>query len=57
MKVCTVIVTYGDRFHYLEQVMNACFEEGVDKIIVVDNASSENSRGKLKEYEKNIKIK
>ncbi len=51
MKTCAVIVTYGDRFHLLEQVMDACYKEGVDKVIVVDNASEQNSRDKLKEYE------
>ena len=35
MKVCAVIVTYGDRFHLLEQVMDACYKEGVDKIIEI----------------------
>ena len=29
MKVCTVIVTYGDRFYLLKQVMDACYREGV----------------------------
>jgi len=52
MKVCAVIVTYGDRFHLLKQVIEACFKEGVDKVIVVDNASVENSRNKLKQFEK-----
>ena len=32
MKIYAVIVTYGDRFHLLEQVMNACYKEGVNKI-------------------------
>jgi len=54
MKVCSVIVTYGDRFHLLKQVIDACLQEGIDKIIVVDNASAENSRRQLKEYEKQI---
>ena len=52
MKVCAVIVTYGDRFHLLKQVMDACYKEGINKIIVIDNASAENSRKQLKEYEK-----
>jgi len=51
-KVCAVIVTYGDRFHLLEQVMAACYEEGVNKVIVVDNASEQSNREQLKEYEK-----
>ncbi|MGC8677907.1 MAG: glycosyltransferase [Hydrogenobaculum sp.] len=56
-KVCVVTVTYGDRFHLLKQVIDASLDEGVNKIIVVDNASSENSRNQLKEYEKNLKDK
>jgi len=51
MKVCAVIVTYGDRFHLLKQVMDACYSEGVNKIIVIDNASEKNSKEQLKGYE------
>jgi GT2 family glycosyltransferase len=51
MKVCAVIVTYGERFHLLKQVMDACYKEGVSKIIVVDNNSSKNSKIELKKYE------
>ncbi|WP_036767782.1 glycosyltransferase [Persephonella sp. KM09-Lau-8] len=57
MKVCAIVVTYGDRFKYLKQVINACFQEGVDKIIVIDNASEENSRSQLKKYEAKNKHK
>jgi GT2 family glycosyltransferase len=57
LKVCAVIVTYGDRFHLLKQVIDACFREGVDKVIVVDNASVENSRNQLKEFESKNKDK
>lgn len=49
MKVCAVIVTYGDRFRLLIQVVNACLREGVEKIIVVDNNSALSSLGKLRE--------
>ena len=52
MKICAVIVTYGDRFHFLKQVIKACFKEGVNKIIVIDNASEEKSKKQLKEYER-----
>ena len=51
MKICAVIVTYGDRFHLLKQVIEACFREGIYNAIVVDNASVKNSRKQLKEYE------
>ena len=53
MKTCAVIVTYGDRFHFLKQVIEACFKEGIDKIIVIDNAAVENSRKQLKKFEEN----
>ena len=57
MKICSVIVTYGDRFHLLKQVINACFKEGVDKVIVVDNASTKSSKKQLQEFEKQNKNK
>lgn len=58
-KVCVVTVTYGNRFHLLKQVIDAALNEGVYKIIVVDNNSEVESRNKLMEYEKllNGKIK
>jgi GT2 family glycosyltransferase len=58
-KVCVVTVTYGIRFHLLKQVIDAALNEGVYKIIVVDNNSEVESRNKLMEYEKllNGKIK
>jgi GT2 family glycosyltransferase len=57
LKVCAVIVTYGERFHLLKQVMDACYKEGVSKIIVVDNNSSKSSKIELKKYEKENKDK
>lgn len=51
-KVCVVTVTYGNRFHLLKQVIDSALNEGVCKIIVVDNNSDSESRNKLMEYEK-----
>jgi len=48
--ICTVIVTYSNRFNFLKQAMESCISNDVRKIIVVDNASSEESRMQLKEY-------
>ena len=48
--VFVVTVTYGNRFHLLRQVIEAAFNEGVDKVIVVDNNSRPESRKRLKEY-------
>ena len=57
MKVCVVIVTYGNRFRFLKQVIDACLREGVEKIIVVDNASHPESKNKLKELESKLRDK
>ena len=48
--VFSVVVTYGKRFHLLKQVVDACINEGIEKIIVVDNDSEnreelDNARG------------
>ncbi len=56
-KVCVVTVTYGNRFKFLKQVIDACLREGIDKIIVIDNASYIESREKLKELEAKPKNK
>ena len=56
-KVCVVTVTYGDRFKYLKEVIKSCFEEGIDKIIIVDNASAESSRKQLRDLQKKYKDK
>lgn len=47
MKVVSVIVTYGNRFKLLKQVVFSALEEGVAQIVVVDNASVEESRKEL----------
>jgi len=58
-KVYVVTVTYGNRFDLLKQVIDAALNEGVYKVIVVDNKSELESRNKLMEYEKlsNDKLK
>jgi GT2 family glycosyltransferase len=54
MKVYGVIVTYGDRFNFLEKVINSCFIAGIKNVIVVDNNSEIKSKLKLKELEKKL---
>jgi len=49
VKVCCVIVTYGERAHFAEQTLRAAIGEGVHKVIVVDNGSEEQSARKLLE--------
>ena len=47
VNVCAVTVTYGDRFHLLSKVLDALVKEEVDKVIVVDNSSSEETKKQL----------
>lgn len=46
--VCAVIVTYGNRFNLVRQVIESCLNNNVYRVIIVDNASSEESRTQLK---------
>lgn len=48
--IYAVIVTYANRYHYLEQVMDACRAAGTYKIVVVDNNSACCSKRKLSKY-------
>lgn len=54
MNITVVTVTYGNRFHFLKKVITRSFEEGIRKVIVVDNNSDKTSREQLKEYEKTL---
>jgi len=49
--VSVVTVTYGDRFHYLQRQIKHGFEEGVDRIVIVDNNSDRNSKEKIASLE------
>lgn len=54
MNVVVVIVTYGDRFHFLKRVIDAVLAQGIDRIVVIDNSSVENSKTQLKALEKEL---
>jgi GT2 family glycosyltransferase len=47
MIVTAVIVTYGERYHLLEQVVNALKKQVIDKIVVVLNGVTNNSKTKI----------
>ncbi|WP_159022157.1 glycosyltransferase [Formosa sp. L2A11] len=49
MKVTVVTVTYGNRYIYLSQVIEACIKQFVDKIIIVSNGSEESALKQLKQ--------
>jgi len=50
-KVVVIIVTYRNRFHFLKEVVDSVIEEGITKLIIVDNKSNDESRKKLTELE------
>ncbi|MFN3315563.1 MAG: glycosyltransferase, partial [Raineya sp.] len=50
MKVCAVTVTYGNRFHLLEKLLNALQEIAVSEVVIVSNGSSQESSEALKKY-------
>jgi len=54
-KICSVIVTYGNRFKFLKQVIDSCLKNNITKIIVVDNNCTEKSRKELISLENKIK--
>ena len=54
-KICGVIVTYGDRFKFLKQVVDSCLKNSITKIIVVDNNCAEKSKKELISLENKIK--
>lgn len=54
-KICSVIVTYGDRFKFLKQVIDSCLKNNITKIIVVDNNCAEKSKKELISLENKIK--
>lgn len=54
MKFCVVIVTYGKRYHLLNQVIDAIIHCRASKIIIVDNNSDVDTKEKLSIKEKNL---
>lgn len=49
--VCVVTVTYGERFSLLAEVVYEILEQGVSRIIIVDNNSNDLSRQKLQDLQ------
>jgi len=49
-EISVVTVTYGERFHWLEQVLNACRAADIGRVVVVDNGSRPSSRSALAGY-------
>ena len=47
MNICCVTVTYGNRAHLLEQVVNAIAGMDIKKVIIVDNGSTESSSSRI----------
>ncbi len=47
MNICCVSVTYGNRAHLVEQVVDSAIKQGIIRFIIVDNGSAPQSREKL----------
>jgi GT2 family glycosyltransferase len=54
MKYYAVIVTYGDRFRYLKQVVDSLVEQGVEKIVIISNGSDKMSLIKIKKLKSEL---
>lgn len=50
MTVCGVIVTYGDRFRFLEKVLDGLTTQAIDHIVIIDNGSAAASRIALQNF-------
>ncbi len=48
--VCAIIVTYGERYELLSQVLESAFEAEVGRAIVVDNDCAPSSRSALRDF-------
>jgi len=51
-RVYAILVTYGDRYHFLEQNIDALLEQSIDHIVIIDNNSIPTSQKKLEIKEK-----
>jgi len=49
--VCVVTVTYGERADFIDKVIKTAFDQGADKLIVIDNASGDKTKKLLKKAE------
>ncbi len=57
MKVAGLIVTYGDRFHLINEVINELLNQQIHVIYIIDNNSSTASKEKLDKLKNNNKKK
>ncbi len=56
-RVTVVTVTYGRRWHYLQQVLAAVFKQGVGFAVVVDNASADDITNRVsKVFKDRVKV-
>lgn len=57
MTVYAIIVTYGDRYGLLEEVVKSLLTQSIAKVIIVDNNSTSSSKIKLQKLERNYNDK
>lgn len=49
-RICAAIVSYGNRFHLLKQVLDYCREADIYEIVLIDNGISSDSKAQLLAY-------
>lgn len=54
MIICSLIVTYADRFNLLEKVISQLIQLNISKLVIVDNNSNRNSWERLKSYQEKL---
>lgn len=57
MNIIAIITTYGNRFHFLNKVINRLLKEKIKKLLIISNGSNEHIKKLILNTNKNKKIK
>ena len=57
MNIIAIITTYGNRFHFLNKVINRLLKEKIKKLLIISNGSNEHTKKLILNTNKNKKIK
>ena len=57
MNIIAIITTYGNRFHFLNKVINRLLKEKIKKLLIISNGSNEHTKNLILNTNKNKKIK
>ena len=57
MNIIAIITTYGNRFHFLNKVINRLLKEKIKKLLIISNGSNEHTKKLILNTNSNKKIK